>query len=198
MSIFTKLVIHTLTILAILGMFTFIFIFIIKANDGLQRMMRTFAFSAGVLIFLGAKAFGVSIPSLILSSMDSTGMLSGSALTIGPAAAGSIVTFYLFKSINNDDPKGHRYMYLLLLIATLTVLIFSDIYFGVVLDNESQQIIAMNVSFLVGILLTLLFRVDIAQNLYYYLNGKNQLGVSSPNHSEGTQTWKQRHDKVKK
>lgn len=165
------LIAHVMMIGSILAMFLLMFIFIIKAKDVVEKTMRVLAISGGLLIFFGAKNIGTNIPELMLGSLDPTGGFLLNIVTyIFPAIAGSIVTHLLFKSIKNYNQNDNQKIYFLILISTLVTLMFTDIYLGSFSSDAEKSNIGMNVSFITGIILTLLFRIDIIKGIYGYVS----------------------------
>lgn len=180
MSAFYSIVAHLLIGLSIVAMFFLKYQLIIKAKGEIERIYRVIALSGGLLIFFGAKSSGVSMPMLMLSAMDSSGGGVASVISyIFPAIVGSVVTYLLFSSIKNLDDGDHRLVYFLIVISTLITLTFSDIYVGSFVDNSENANIKINISFLLGVIFTLLFRVDIIQSIYGVMKNDNMSEVSS-------------------
>jgi len=150
----------------ITGMFVLIWKIILYTRDPFEKTMRLISFSGGVLIFVGARSMGLTIPELMLSSLDSTGYIVGFIASVAPALIGGFLTFYLFKTISENRDKN-QLIYFLILLATFIILVFSDLFIHSVFSKESG--LGINVSFVVGIILTLLLKVEIFRGIYNFI-----------------------------
>jgi len=175
-------------------MFYLISIFVLKAEDDFETIMRVLAFSVGLLVFLGGKSTGVSMPALILSSIDSTGgIISALIQYIFPAITGSFITFFLFRSIKKAQGDDNKIIYFLIFVSTLVALLFSDIYFGNFTIESEKSIVGTNISFVAGIIFTLLFKVDIVKSIYEIISdGSNNKSDGSSN-TDDKDSWKNKY-----
>lgn len=194
MDFITTLITHIATIVSIGAMFYLISIFVLKAEDDFETIMRVLAFSVGLLVFLGGKSTGVSMPALILSSIDSTGgIISALIQYIFPAIAGSLITFFLFRSIKKSQGDDNKIIYFLIFVSTLVALLFSDIYFGNFTIESEKSIVGTNISFVAGIIFTLLFKVDIVKSIYEIISdGSNNKNNESKN-KDDKDSWKNKY-----
>lgn len=193
MELITTLVAHLMTLASIGAMFYLIGIFVLKAEDDFETTMRVLASSLGLLLYLGGKSTGVSIPALILSSIDSTGgIISGLIQYIFPAIAGSLITLFLFQSIK-DSKTDNKKIYLLIFISTLVTLLFTDIYFGNVTSESESASVGTNISFVSGIILTLLFKVDIVKSLYDIITENTQDKNGGDSGTSQKDSWKDKY-----
>jgi hypothetical protein len=163
--------------------------FIIHAENEIEKIMRILAFSGGLLIFFGAKIADLSIPSLMLNSIDPSG---GFINYFFPAITGGLITYFLFQSIKKSKSKNNQKIYFLILLSTFIILIFTDIYLGSILDKNEKTNIVINVSFLTGMILTLLFNIDIVQYIYSFI--KDESDTSHINSKKKTKTWKDEYN----
>lgn len=165
-----------MSLLAMSLMFGFIMSLIMKGRDSFEKLIRTIALSAGLLLFLESKKLGISIPLIILTSIDSMGVFSGYAISLaGSTIAGYIVTTQLFKSIDKDGKDGFRRIYLLILISTLTLLMFADVYLGSTSDDSEKNLIFINLSFSFGVIFSLLFDIETTRNFKSYVLGHKNI-----------------------
>lgn len=195
MEFITTAIAHLATLIAMGTMFYLIVIFVLKADDDIETIMRVLAAAGGLLLFLGGKSTGVSIPALMLSSIDSTGGIIAALIQyIFPAIAGSVITYLLFKSIKDSKKDDNKRIYFLIFISSLITLLFTDIYFGNVVSDSENSSVATNISFLSGIVLTLLFKVDIVKSLYEIIrNNESKSSVENNDEDKKTTSWKDKY-----
>lgn len=193
MEFITTVIAHLATLVAMGAMFYLIIIFVLKADDDIETIMRVLAAAGGLLLFLGGKTTGVSIPALMLSSIDSSGgMVAALIQYIFPAIAGSLITYLLFRSIRNSSRDDNKRVYFLIFISTLITLLFTDVYFGNVVSDSENSSISTNISFLSGIILTLLFKVDIVVSLYQIIRGNKSETIDHDDESQKN-SWKDKY-----
>jgi len=176
---------HLMMLTSIIMMFVFMGIFILRTEDEIEKIMRILALSVGILIFFGAKSMDTSIVNIIMNSIDSTGgVIVGLINYIFPAILGTFLVVILLKSIQKDNTN--RKIYLLILISTLVILIFTDIYLGSIISDDKKTDLSINISFMVGIILTLLFKVDLIKTLYSNISSTN----TQIDKEDNTSSWK--------
>ena len=67
-----------------------------------ERIMRSIAATCGLLLYLGAKALGVSIPMFLLGALTQSGAyLTGFLGALMPALLGFIVAWYVTRYFNS-------------------------------------------------------------------------------------------------
>lgn len=160
MAFIFNLITNVLIVLAMLAMISFIGLLIFSGSS-LQILIRILATVTGFLIYFGAKAVGLSIPSLMLSAISTTTPASIGVLGILlPGLAGMIVAWYCLKSIKKSEEVGLR---LVILISTFIVVLFGDAYMaslGTAVTSQQGINVALlpNLTFTVGIALYIIFR----------------------------------------
>jgi hypothetical protein len=180
---FYNFVAGLMILIAIISMFILIGKFILYTEDSFEKTMRIISFSGGVLIFAGARGMGINIPEIILSSLDpSGGYIVDFIASVAPAVISSALTFYLFKVIKDNQDKN-QLIYFLIILATLIILTFSDLFIQNVFSKESN--LGINVAFVIGIILTLVFKVEIFRGIYSFL-------LENPNINREETSWKDR------
>lgn len=181
---FYSLIAGLMILAAIVGMFILIGKIILYTRDPFEKTMRLISFSGGVLIFVGARGMGLNIPELMLGSMDSTDLIVGFLSSIAPALIGAFLTYYLFRVISKNRDKN-QLIYFLILLATFIILVFSDLFIQNIFAKEST--LGINVSFVVGIILTLLFKVEVFRGIYnFILEGEKKHKIEEKTESD----WK--------
>jgi hypothetical protein len=174
------------------AMFYFIFLLVRKADETIERLMRVLASVLGLLLFLGGKSSGVSIPALMLGSIDlSGGLLSNLILYLVPGISGGLITYLLFRSIKNSKYENNKVIYFLILLSTLTALIFTDIYLT---SSNKGANIAINISFISGIIILMLFKIDLVKSLYeVILNKRHKSNIEDHNSNDTKKSWKDQY-----
>ena len=117
---------HVLIVAGILAIIYLVAYMIFSPKDGIESAVRSSAFATGFLIYYGSKALGLSIPSLIITSLMIT-----NPFTIGlfgiliPSLTGYFVAWYCIRNIKKNDNIAAR---LIILIITFIIVMFSDVY----------------------------------------------------------------------
>jgi len=125
-EIFFGLLSHAMIILGVIAQFYVIWHVICTANNQIEKIVRTTAFTTGLLIFFGAKALEISLSDLILLGITNYSPFRfGFCGIIIPSFLGYILAWYFVKQIKRSTEQAIRIM---ILIGVFTVLQFSDIY----------------------------------------------------------------------
>ena len=149
--------IHLLVLAAIIGMAFFLVHVIKDDHDATERLLRIVAFSAGLLAYLAAKAYGVAIPTLMVSALDVTKPLTlGFYGAVLPSLAGTFVAWFCLRLMKNDEDVGKRG---LVLFASFIFTMFSDSYTTIASKiTPSQSGFGLpNMTFVLGIVLYIIF-----------------------------------------
>ena len=167
MAIVYQIILHLLILAAIASMIAVVFSLIFRDRNRHERVMRLIALSGGLLVFLGAKNSGISMPSLIFLSIDNTGGAIHAFLSFFlPGALGLGVTYMLFRSISNIDGADKRFYYFLIMLSTWICTLFIDSYLGSFSSESNTQLMTINISFVVGIIIMLLFNMNVTRSIY--------------------------------
>ena len=123
-------------------------------NDipGVERAMRGIGFAIGLMIYIGARAVGLSIPQMLTSALSNINPLTvGFIGTLAPAAVGVLMAWYLVRQIDKDDLIAKR---TLIILTGFILLMFGDIYvasFGEYVEREAiNRYLLPNLSFILG------------------------------------------------
>jgi len=95
-----------------------------------ERIVRGLALVADVFAYLAAKALGISIPAVLIRSVDDSHWFS--LLTLGavlPSFAGFFLIRYVLRCMRRHDSIAIRVM---LMVSSLVLVMFSDVYVAAV------------------------------------------------------------------
>ncbi|NLS80065.1 MAG: hypothetical protein GXY76_22725 [Chloroflexi bacterium] len=149
--------IHVLAVSSIIGMVIFIVGVITGEDDGVERLLRAAAAAAGLLIYLGGRAYGLSIPDLMASALEVTKPLIKDLVSIvAPLASGSFVAFFCIQTMKRDSDIGARGI---VLFSALVFTMFSDTY-AVLASQATPNNLALalpNITFVLGVILYSIF-----------------------------------------
>ena len=114
------------------------------APYGIEKLIRVFAVLIGLFAYIGAKAFGVTIPDLLFNSLDATEpAISIFKHCVLPSVTGLIVGAILIASLNSDSNIGVR---VVLIVLVFTITLFGDVYsqafgdgFAMLLEKQPDE-----------------------------------------------------------
>lgn len=118
-----------------------------------EIIMRSAAAVCGLLLYLGAKAFGLSIPTFLLYALTQGGAyVTGIVGSLFPAATGFLVAWF--------ERKNIVAMRILALVMTMVFFLFMDTYVATfdVAHGEDFKLLMPNMTFVLAILLYAIFR----------------------------------------
>src|SRR5690349_2334374 len=127
---FTILV-HATLLLAAVGQLVLIYFLIVRFYPVIhEQIMRALAATCGLLIYVGSKAVGVSIPDLVFKALSTSLPISVGVLGIVlPAACGLAVSWYVVRYLNSKDAvRDIVGMRLLALTMTFVFFLYCDSY----------------------------------------------------------------------
>jgi len=151
---------HIIIVLGMGGMFWFIYYMIREEPLNLEKVIRLLSAVTGFLIYFGARATGMSIPNLMMSSIRTTGGVGFffSAIII-PAGAGTLVSWYCLRSLKRSDDIASR---LVTLIASFVLVMFTDVYATTFVDSPGPKYVATtlvpNLTFTIGLSLYVILK----------------------------------------
>jgi hypothetical protein len=162
LAIFSALI-HLVLVSAALCQLLLIGMVIAKFNRSTPEViMRSAAAVAGVLLYLGAKALGLSIPAFLLQAITQSGSyLTGLAGTLAPALVGFVVAWYVTGYFNNrNERKNLIGMRVLSMVMAVVFFLFVDTYvaaYGTAQD-AGFALLLPNLTFTLAVLLYAVFR----------------------------------------
>jgi hypothetical protein len=158
-NIFFTLILHLLLIGTMLALLVGIILVAFRNVSPMERLIRTFAMVAGVLVAFGANAAGVDFARFSLSALEAVTPESTLTATLVPGAAGVAVGAYLVRAYRRSHELGVRVMSFLGMLAVAS---FMQVY-AVVTDTKGFFLgtaAIPNVAFVVGIILSIVFRFN--------------------------------------
>lgn len=166
-----------------------VWILISQAKNDFIRILRMLSAGLGFLCFFGARAADLSIPDLMLfSSGIGGGALHSIVTALIPAFVGSIVSFLLFKAVGKMGTGNERSVYLLICLTTLVAFLSFDSFLQALNSDVALPSLLPNLSFIVGVLTTMLFGLNLPEVL------KNVVSSKSRDETDGINTddnsWK--------
>jgi hypothetical protein len=165
MTVFFNVVTHLLIILGVAGMFAFVGLMIKSEDQWLEKIIKTLAMVAGFLIYFGAKAVGISIPAMMLASVQNTNpIVFGFFGLVLPSAAGIFISWYCMKNMRRSEVIASR---IVILISAFIAVMFGDVYassYQVETLKESMNAALLpNLTFVVGLTLYVVFKYEAVQ-----------------------------------
>jgi hypothetical protein len=158
-NVLFTLILHLLLIGTILALLVGIVLVAFRKVSPMERLIRTFAMVAGVLVAFGANAAGVDFARFSLSALEAVTPEGTLTATLVPGAAGIAIGTYLVRSYRKSRDLGVRVMSFLGMLAVAS---FMQVY-AVVTDTKGFFLGAAaipNVAFVVGIILSIVLQFN--------------------------------------
>jgi hypothetical protein len=161
-GIFTIMV-HAALLFAALGQFYLLLNLILRFSyHQHEKIMRALAAAAGLLIYVGSKSVGVSIPRLIYESLETTVPISVGILGVAiPSMSGFLIAWYVVRFLNSADAVRNVVgMRVLSLIMTFVFFLYCDSYVATYGQEKSKDLIYLlpNITFVLSVLLYSIFK----------------------------------------
>ncbi len=157
MGPFFILLSHAVTVLGIVALGYGAYLAIVTTKSIPERIVRGLALTAGTFAYLAAKALGISLPSLIVQSVEGGKWYSLIFLgAIIPSLAGFFLIRYVMACMMKHDAIAIRVM---LMISALVLVMFGDVY--IVAAGEAKlddmRPLLPNVTFLLTMMCYIVF-----------------------------------------
>jgi hypothetical protein len=161
-ALFTLLLHLTLLLAAVGQLFLIATIINALSPRESEKFMRGLSAAAGFLIYVGAKAIGISIPDLLFR-----GLAISYPITIGllgilfPAIIGYVLAWYVTRHLNSTDAmKNVLAMRALTMIVTLVFFLYCDAYLATYGDRNEKDVVLLlpNLTFVLSVLLYTVFK----------------------------------------
>jgi len=157
-----QILINAVLIAAMGGKLLLLYTVIAKFSPTWQeRIMRSIAATCGLLLYLGAKALGVSIPMFLLGALTQSGAyLTGFLGALMPALLGFIVAWYVTRYFNSrNERKNLIGMRILAMVMAMVFFLYADCYV-VTVDAHAGDIklLLPNLTFVLAVLFYAVFR----------------------------------------
>jgi hypothetical protein len=161
-AIFQALI-HAVLVAAVLGKLVLLYTVVARFSPSRQEIiMRSIATVSGLLLYLGAKALGLSIPQFLLQALTQSGSyLTGLMGALFPAMLGFILAYYVTRFFNSRDARKNLIgMRLLAMVMTMALFLYTDCYVATIDAAHTEQFRSLlpNLTFLLAILLYAVFR----------------------------------------
>jgi hypothetical protein len=161
LTIFNVLL-HAVLIIAALCQLVLVSTVIARFNRSVQEtIMRSAASVAGVLLYLGAKALGLSIPAFLLEALTQSGAyLTGLAGALAPALVGFVVAWYVTGYFNSrNERKNLIGMRVLTMVMVIVFFLFIDTYVATYSapHDAGFNLLLPNLTFTLAVLLYAVF-----------------------------------------
>jgi hypothetical protein len=154
-DMFREVAVHATLLLAVLGQFVLILLIIFRfSSPPHEKAMRVLAAGCGLLVYVGLKAAGISIPDAYRAS--SMGAISVGTFGVAlPFAAGLSVAWYSVRTLAGRNPEQNVLgMRILSLVMTFIFFLFCDSYlrYGA---NEKREFVELlpNFTFVLAMML---------------------------------------------
>jgi glucan phosphoethanolaminetransferase (alkaline phosphatase superfamily) len=160
MAILFLVLTHLFVIVGMLAIAAFITRLVGSEERTVEKIILIAAAMTGFLSYFGAKALGISIPSLMLASAATTNPFTyGLMSVVLPSAAGVFVAWFFVRSLKRSENIARR---LVILLSTLILVMFVDVYAATYQINSgasnSLKSLVPNLTFVVAISLYVIFR----------------------------------------
>jgi hypothetical protein len=128
-----------------------------------ETIMRSAAAVCGLLLYLGAKALGLTIPEFLLYALTQSGSyLTGLIGALVPAITGFLCAWYVTRYFNSrNERKNIVGMRVLALVMTIVFHLFIDTYiatFDAAHHGDDFKLLLPNLTFVLAVLLYAVFR----------------------------------------
>ncbi len=150
--------VHVLTVATIISMLVFMAHVVRSGDDAVERLLRIAAFAAGLLLYLGGRAYGISIPSLMESSLRMAGSLAITLFGIlMPMLSGILTALFCIHMMKSDSDIAARG---LVLFSSLMSTMFADTYavLATQVSPDRLRLALPNITFVLGVILYSIFR----------------------------------------
>ncbi len=160
MLLFLNIMAHLIIIVGIIAMLAYIIRMIVKTENRTEKVIRVFALIVGFLTYFIIRVVGISIPDLIVNSMQgftqrSFGILGG----IIPFVLGGLIAWYCLSTMSKHSNLPSR---IVVLISTCILILFTDVYVVALkmpTGTDLETDLLPNLTFVIGLLLFAIFNV---------------------------------------
>jgi hypothetical protein len=127
-----------------------------------ETIMRSAAAVCGLLLYLGAKALGLTLPEFLLYALTQSGSyLTGLIGALVPALTGFLCAWYVTRYFNSrNERKNIVGMRVLALVMTIVFHLFIDTYIATfdATHHEDFKLLLPNLTFVLAVLLYAVFK----------------------------------------
>ena len=148
---------HLVTIAALAALGYGAYRAVIATRSMSERIVRGLALTAGAFAYLASKALGVSLPTMIMDSVDAGRWFSFIAIgAIIPSLSGFFLIRYIMACMRKHDAIAIRIM---ILLASLIFIMFADVYVAAAGEAQLKDLrpLLPNVMFLLTMMCYIVF-----------------------------------------
>ena len=152
------ILVHLLVLTALVAMVVFMMQVIKEQNNALERLLRMAAFAAGLLAYLGGRAYGISIPEMMTAALSITKPLTlGFWGVIVPSISGTLVAWFCIHLMRDSSDVAARG---LVLFSSFVFTMFTDTYGAIAtqVTPSSTRLAPPNITFVLGVILYTIFK----------------------------------------
>jgi hypothetical protein len=145
--------------MGLLTQVTVMFFIIVKAPTAFEKIVRASSFSVALLIYFGAKSFGLSLTDIIIQGITNYNLSFAMYAVLFPSSLGIFLGWYFARSLKRSSNIAIR---VLILVGVFSVIQFTDIYLkafgliGLIVDKT----LTPNLIFTISVSLYIILRVD--------------------------------------
>lgn len=161
-TIFEALV-HLVLFLAAIGQILLVFVIITRFSSDMQEViMRALAAACGLLIYIGSKTFGLSIPDLAFQALSTSFPVAiGLVGLVIPSFIGVLVAWYVISYLNSRNVLRKIVgMRVLTLMMTFVFFLYCDSYMATLAPERKGELTYLlpNIVFVLSVLLYAIFK----------------------------------------
>jgi hypothetical protein len=143
---------HVVTVAGIAALIYGAYLAVVATKTTSERIIRGMALTAGSFAYFLSKALGLSLPELVMDSVQAGNLISFVTIaTLMPALAGYLLIRYIMVCMKRHDAIAIRVM---LMLSALVLVMFADVYIAAAGQAKTSDLraLAPNMSFLLTIL----------------------------------------------
>lgn len=128
-----------------------------KESNDFERIILGASLATGFLIYVAARALGISIPSVMARSIATANPFGIAAMgLVFPSICGTAVAWFCLRMMKKDEDIAKR---VALLLTTLIITMFSDVYIALAPDMglTNGKYALPNVTFVLGVTIYTIF-----------------------------------------
>jgi hypothetical protein len=154
---------NVVLVAAIGGKVLLMWVVVAKFSPGWQeQIMRSIAATCGLLLYLGAKALGLSLPMFMLGALTQGGAyVTGFLGALMPAMLGFLLAWHVTRYFNSRDARRNLVgMRILALVMAVALVLYIDTYIAAVdaAHADGLKMLLPNLTFVLAIMLYAVFR----------------------------------------
>ena len=156
-TIVLLVLVHVLVIATIILMIVVVINILRRETDSLERLLLSASVAAGFLAYTASRALGISIPTLMSSSLATSSPFGIAALgVVFPSAAGTFVAWFCLRMIKKHLDIATRGA---LLLTTFIITMFCDVYAALAgeIGVTNGRYALPNITFVLGIVVYTIF-----------------------------------------